>query len=196
MQQIVFIEWESGTVVEAKPLFVTARTAKGRNTKLAYENIRPKSKTKLSVELSPRYMEDPYVCTAESIDAARYNAIFNDREFNSPGSPQLTNNTDEAPVSSAPITTSDDVNLKISDQVIKRDEKDIGELSERVRSIEDVKGHSLSSQRQIVLQSLRSQTNLRQVTEKDKYSAPRCSLDDTLKDELATNWKGDIKRNP
>lgn len=90
-------------------------------------------------------MEDLYTCTYGAIDAADNSTIFNNRGAKSSDDPQPTNNTVKAPVSSALRTTTDEVSVAILDQSIIRVEKDIGEVSEKIHSIGDLDGHSLSS---------------------------------------------------
>lgn len=103
-------------------------------------------------------MEDPYIHTLESIDTSHNNAIFSDEYVATPDDPQPANKSDEAPRSSPLLIRSDDVDIETFDQIIKLGEKDIGELSGKTCSFENLDGHSLSSQQHILLQSLRSQT--------------------------------------
>lgn len=57
-QQNVLIEWRHGTVVNVCLQYVTIRTAKGRNTNTAYENIRIKPNSKLAAKLCQGFVEE------------------------------------------------------------------------------------------------------------------------------------------
>lgn len=158
-------------MVKEKPHFVTVGTQKEKIPSIAYEDIRLKPKTKLADELELGSMEDPYAHVPKSIYTAHNNAIFNGENVDPHNDPQPADKADEAPVSPALLIRSNGVNIETSEQIKKCVEKDIGELSGKISSTKNLDVHSLSSQWQIILLSIRSQIGLRQVTEKDIESA-------------------------
>lgn len=117
---------------KAKAHFVTIRSARGKKTSTAYEDVRLKPKTKLAEECLSDYTEDLYISTLESISSARNTALVNDGDLDSPSSSQSAKNMDEAPVPSTLLTKLDDVDIESSNQIIRHDERDIGELPESV----------------------------------------------------------------
>lgn len=80
-------------------------------------------------------------------------------------------------------------NHETNSEVIPPEQLDSGNLTEKVHTMDEIEGATLSSQKQIVLNNIKKVIGRRQVTYRELEIAPQWLLDESLSGELWASWK-------
>lgn len=171
------VEWRSGTVITTKEHFVTISNEKGRQSNVAYEDIRLIPKLKLTKELSMGSVEQ----------------FIGEKQSKTPCSsqPSLHGDLDDTPTPMAENVHDAPYNVEpVSDESppLHPGEKDIRNLLANAQNLDNIDGKNLSSDLQTVLKAVQSEIGSRQVTISSLEFAPDWLIDDSIKSELDTNW--------
>lgn len=184
-KQNVPIEWRTGIVVSQHPHFVTITTDRGRKTNISYEDIRIKPKNALTQELSQGYMED-YVQGSE----------LEDREVDVQTTENINNDENNTAALMSSTTNALGADNADKGNIVSPEQQDIGSIAEKVQIMDNIDGVTLESQKQSLLENIKSKIGQRQVTSSELEFAPPWLLNDALQAELEANWNGAYIETP